>query len=120
MASIESQDNSRGRVRLTEREAQKRAAAERAVELVQSGMRLGLGTRSNSGHVVDVTAERRPRGELHDSVGVATATPTEQQARAQKIPNRAHDDVQQLDLGIDGADEVDPQLNLIKGLGGEL
>jgi ribose 5-phosphate isomerase A len=105
---------------LSDREAQKRAAAERAVELVQSGMRLGLGTGSTARHVVDVIGERLARGELQDIVGVATSIATEQQARALQIPIRTLDDVKQLDLGIDGADEVDPQLNLIKGLGGAL
>ena len=105
---------------MSDREAQKRAAAERAVELVQSGMRLGLGTGSTARHVLDVIGERLSRGELQDIVGVATSTATEQQARALRIPIRTLDEVKQLDLGIDGADEVDPQLNLIKGLGGAL
>jgi ribose 5-phosphate isomerase A len=105
---------------LSDREAQKRAAAERAVELVHSGMRLGLGTGSTARHVLEVIGERLRRGDLRDIVGVATSKATENQARALNIPIESLDEVVRLDLGIDGADEVDPQLNLIKGLGGAL
>jgi ribose 5-phosphate isomerase A len=105
---------------LSEREVQKRRAAERAVELVQDGMKLGLGTGSTARHVLQVLAERRTRGELPDIVGVATSSATEQQARALGIPIVSLNDVLTLDLGIDGADEVDPFLDLIKGLGGAL
>jgi ribose 5-phosphate isomerase A len=105
---------------VSDRESQKRKAAERAVELVQDGMRLGLGTGSTARHVLEVIAERRRAGELRDIVGIVTSTATEQQARSLDIPIRSLDDVVELDLGIDGADEVDPQLNLIKGLGGAL
>jgi ribose 5-phosphate isomerase A len=105
---------------LTEREAQKRRAAERAVELVQDGMKLGLGTGSTARHVLQVLAERRARGELRNIVGVATSNATEQQGRELGINMRTLDELGQLDLGIDGADEVDSDLNLIKGLGGAL
>jgi len=83
-------------------------------------MRLGLGTGSTARHVLDVIAERRARGELRDIVGVATSSATEEQARSLQIPISTLDDVVELDLGIDGADEVDPALDLIKGLGGAL
>jgi len=105
---------------LSDREAQKRRAAERAVDLVQDGMTLGLGTGSTARHVLQVLAERRARGELRHIVGVATSSVTERDALELGIAVRTLDDVGELDLGIDGADEVDGQLNLIKGLGGAL
>ncbi|MEO5509989.1 MAG: ribose 5-phosphate isomerase A [Longimicrobiales bacterium] len=98
----------------------KRAAAERAVELVQSGMRLGLGTGSTAKHVLDVIAERMRDGSLNDVVGVPTSTATADYARTLAIPLTTLDDQPHLDLAIDGADEVDPSLQLIKGLGGAL
>lgn len=103
-----------------DKESQKRRAAEQAVALVEDGMKLGLGTGSTARHVLEVIAERRKRGELRDIVGVATSTATAEQARALDIPMTTLEETPRLDLGIDGADEVDPQLNLIKGLGGAL
>lgn len=105
---------------MTARDAQKRAAAERAVEYVASGMRLGLGTGSTARHVVDIVGARLRDGRLRDIVAVPTSRATEQQARALAIPLTTLDDVGELDLAIDGADEIDPQLDLIKGLGGAL
>jgi ribose 5-phosphate isomerase A len=98
----------------------KRAAAERAVELVQSGMRLGLGTGSTAKHVLDVLAERMRDGTLRDIIGVPTSTATADYARTLSIPLTTLDEQPRLDLAIDGADEVDPSLQLIKGLGGAL
>jgi ribose 5-phosphate isomerase A len=103
-----------------EREAQKRRAAERAVEYVESGMLLGLGTGSTARHVLDVLGERLDAGTLHDIAGVPTSTATAAHARTVGIPLLDPADVRQLDVAIDGADEVDPQLDLIKGLGGAL
>ena len=105
---------------MSDREAQKRRAAEKAVELVESGMRLGLGTGSTARHVLEVIAERRRAGKLQDIVGVPTSDATARQARELGIPISSLDDTPELDLGIDGADEVDGELNLIKGLGGAL
>ena len=105
---------------MSDRETQKRRAAERAVELVQDGMKLGLGTGSTARHVLQVLAERRGRGELRNIVAVATSSATEEQATELGIPLSTLEEVPQLDLGIDGADEVDEELNLIKGLGGAL
>jgi len=102
------------------RETQKRQAAERAVDLVEDGMALGLGTGSTARHVLAVLAERRNRGELKGIVGVPTSTATADLARELGIPITTLDARTQLDLGIDGADEVDPRLDLIKGLGGAL
>jgi ribose 5-phosphate isomerase A len=105
---------------LTNRDAQKRAAAERAVEHVASGMRLGLGTGSTARHVVDVVAAKLRDGTLRDIVAVPTSRATETHARSLGIPLTTLDDVAELDLAIDGADEIDPRLDLIKGLGGAL
>lgn len=98
----------------------KRAAAERAVEYVQDGMRLGLGTGSTARHVLDVLGERRQRGELKDIVGVPTSSDTTEYASRLGIPLVTLDSTTELDLAIDGADEFDPQLDLVKGLGGAL
>jgi ribose 5-phosphate isomerase A len=105
---------------VTEQERQKRAAAERAVEFVEAGMRLGLGTGSTARHVLDVLGERLKSGALRDLVGVPTSTSTADYARTVGIPLSTLDDVGELELAIDGADEVDPRLNLTKGLGGAL
>jgi ribose 5-phosphate isomerase A len=103
-----------------DREAQRRAAAERAVEYVESGMRLGLGTGSTARHVMDVIGERLQAGSLRDIIGAPTSRATFDYARRVGIPLAQLDDLQRLDLAIDGADEVDPQLDLVKGLGGAL
>lgn len=105
---------------MSARDAQKRAAAERAVAYVESGMRLGLGTGSTARHVVDLVGAMLRDGRLRDIVAVPTSRATEEQARALAIPLSTLDDVGELDLAIDGADEIDPQLDLIKGLGGAL
>jgi ribose 5-phosphate isomerase A len=105
---------------LTAQEQQKRKAAERAVEYIRDGMRLGLGTGSTAKHVLDVIAERRARGELRDIIGVPTSTATAEYATKLDIPLATLDTITSLDLAIDGADEFDPALDLIKGLGGAL
>src|SRR5688572_17154943 len=98
----------------------KRAAAEKAVELIEDGMKIGLGTGSTAKHVLQLIAERRKRGDLADILGVPTSRTTEDLARELGIPLTTLDKHPTLDLAIDGADEVDPDLNLIKGLGGAL
>jgi ribose 5-phosphate isomerase A len=98
----------------------KRAAAERAAEWVESGMRLGLGTGSTVAHFLDVLGERLRSGALAGLVGVPTSVRTEQRARELGIPLAELHDAQPLDLTVDGADEVDPGLDLVKGLGGAL
>ncbi|HUG39084.1 MAG TPA: ribose-5-phosphate isomerase RpiA [Longimicrobiales bacterium] len=99
---------------------QKRRAAERAVELVEDGMKLGLGTGSTARRVLEALAARRGRGELAGIVGVPTSKSTESYARELGIPLATLDEETHLDLTLDGADEVDPGLDLIKGLGGAL
>ena len=96
----------------------KRAAAARAVALVEDGMRLGLGTGSTAKHFVDLLAER-VRGGLR-VVGVPTSEATRAQAESLGVPLATLDEQPELDLVIDGADEFDPSLRLIKGGGGAL
>lgn len=105
---------------MSTQELQKRRAAERAVEFVEDGMVLGLGTGSTARHVLDVLAERLAAGELRGITGVPTSRDTERLARERGIPLVTLEEEPRLDLAIDGADEVDPDLNLIKGLGGAL
>ena len=99
-------------------EAQKRAAAARAVEFVRSGMKLGLGTGSTAKHFVDLLGERVKAG--LDVICVPTSEATHAQAKSLGIPLTTLDETPALDLTVDGADEIDPKLNLIKGGGGAL
>ena len=99
-------------------EAQKRAAAARAVEFVRPGMRLGLGTGSTAKHFVELLGERVRAG--LDVIGVPTSEATRTDALRCGIPLTTLDDIDRLDLTVDGADEIDPSLNVIKGGGGAL
>jgi ribose 5-phosphate isomerase A len=101
------------------RNALKRAAAEAAVELVEDGMVIGLGTGSTAAFAVEALARRHRQG-LH-FLGIPTSERTAAQARAAGIPLTSFAQHRQIDLTIDGADEVERgTLNLIKGLGGAL
>jgi ribose 5-phosphate isomerase A len=99
-------------------EAQKRAAAARAVEFVRPGMRLGLGTGSTAKHFVELLAERVRAG--LKIVGVPTSEATRALAAQLGIALTTLDDTPELDLTVDGADEIAPDLTLIKGGGGAL
>jgi ribose 5-phosphate isomerase A len=96
----------------------KQAAAARAVELVRSGMRLGLGTGSTAQAFVELLAVRLRTG--LSVVAVPTSEATRTQAARLGIPLTTLDDTPELDLTIDGADEIAPDLTLIKGGGGAL
>jgi ribose 5-phosphate isomerase A len=96
----------------------KRQAAERALDFVRAGMKLGLGTGSTAKHFVEVLGERVREG--LDVVGVPTSETTRGDAIRCGIPLTTLDEIDRLDLTIDGADEIDPSLNLIKGGGGAL
>jgi ribose 5-phosphate isomerase A len=98
--------------------ALKLQAARKAVEFVEDGMVLGLGTGSTTRLAVDEIGKLVKDG--YRLVGVPTSIETERQARALGIPLSTLEEVGRLDLTIDGADEVDPQFRLIKGLGGAL
>jgi ribose 5-phosphate isomerase A len=95
----------------------KREAARHALSYVCSGMVLGLGTGSTTAYFLDLLGEQIRSGALRDIVGVPTSQGTVQRARALGIPLTTLSDHPCLDLAVDGADEVDPDLNLIKGLG---
>jgi ribose 5-phosphate isomerase A len=98
----------------------KRAAAVEAMASVRNGMVLGLGTGSTVRHFVDLLGEALESRRLSGIVGVPTSVETERQASAAKIPLVALGDRPSVDLTIDGADEITPTLDLIKGLGGAL
>jgi ribose 5-phosphate isomerase A len=99
-------------------EEQKRAAAARALDFVRPGMRLGLGTGSTAYHFVDLLGER-VKGGL-DIVAVPTSEATRAQAERLGIGLTTLDETPELDLTVDGADEIAPDLTLIKGGGGAL
>ena len=96
----------------------KRQAAVRALEQVRDGMKLGLGTGSTAKHFVDLLGERVRAG--LKVIGVPTSEVTRAQAERCGIRLTTLDDIDRLDLTVDGADEIDPALNVIKGGGGAL
>ena len=103
---------------MTSLEDRKRAASARAVEFVQQGMRLGLGTGSTARHFVELLGAR-----VRDGLSVI-AVPTSEATRARAaqlgIPLSTLDETPELDLTVDGADEIAPDLTVIKGGGGAL
>jgi ribose 5-phosphate isomerase A len=96
----------------------KRQAAARALEEVQGGMRLGLGTGSTAKHFVELLGARVRAG--LNIIGVPTSEATRADAERYGIPLTTLDEIERLDLTVDGADEIDPALNLVKGGGGAL
>lgn len=101
-------------------EALKRQAAEEAVDFIRSGMIVGLGTGSTAVYAVRRIGALLADGRLHDVIGIPTAEVTAREAERCGVPLGTLDDHPVIDLAIDGADEIDPALNLIKGLGGAL
>lgn len=97
---------------------QKRAAAARALEFVEPGMRLGLGTGSTARHFVELLAERVREGLR--IVAVPTSEETQRDAQRLGVPLTSLDETPALDLTVDGADEIAPDLALVKGGGGAL
>ncbi len=96
----------------------KRLAAAEALKLVRSGMRLGLGTGSTAGHFVDLLGAEVAAG--LEVICVPTSEQTKAQAQRLQIPLATIDDMPELDLTVDGADEFDSSLRLVKGGGGAL
>jgi len=96
----------------------KQRVAEASLEYVRPGMRLGLGSGSTAELMAHALGKRMQQGLQIEAV-VPTSTRTEQIAQSYGMPICTLDDVEGLDLTIDGADEVDPELNLIKGGGGQ-
>src|SRR5262249_2273654 len=113
------QNMTKGSSSATERDALKRAAAEAAVELVHEGMVVGLGTGSTAAFALEALARRHKEGLRF--LGIPTSKATAARALALGIPLASLSAHRQIDLTIDGADEVERgTLNLIKGLGGAL
>jgi ribose 5-phosphate isomerase A len=99
-------------------EEQKRVAAARALEFVRPGMRLGLGTGSTARHFIELLGERVRAG--LDVIAAPTSEATQRDAEQVGIKLTTLDETPRLDLTIDGADEIGPDLCLIKGGGGAL
>lgn len=101
-------------------DALKKQAAEYAVRYIESGMTVGLGTGSTAIFAIRHIAELLKSGELQDIVAIPTSGASRDAAVELGIPLLSDDLPRNVDVTIDGADEVDPQLNLIKGGGGAL
>ena len=101
-------------------EAFKKQAAHKAVEQVTSGMVIGLGTGSTAKYAVERIGELYNEGKLKEIVGIPSSVQSEKLAIAVGVPLTTFEAHQIIDINIDGADEVDAQLNLIKGGGGAL
>jgi ribose 5-phosphate isomerase A len=101
-------------------ERYKQQAAEHALQYVENGMVLGLGTGSTARHMLLGLAARLRDGRLRDIAGVPSSHATAALAQELGIPLVTLDQRPQLDLVLDSADEIDPSLELIKGLGGAL
>ena len=99
-------------------DAQKRAAAARAIDYVRPGMRLGLGTGSTAKHFVELLGERVRAG--LKVIGVPTSDATRRDAERVGVRLSTLDETPELDLTVDGADEIAHDLSLIKGGGGAL
>jgi ribose 5-phosphate isomerase A len=99
-------------------DAQKRAAAARALDFVRPGMRIGLGTGSTARHFIELLAERVRAG--LPVIAVPTSEATRSDAERLNVPLTTLDETPELDLTVDGADEIAPDLTLIKGGGGAL
>lgn len=99
-------------VKLMKQEVGRAAAAQ-----VQSGTIVGLGTGSTTAFAIQFIGERIAKGELKDIKGIPTSFQASVLAKQHGIPLTTLDEVDRIDIAIDGADEVDPQMNLIKGGG---
>jgi ribose 5-phosphate isomerase A len=95
----------------------KQQAARQALTYVRNGMVLGLGSGTTAGYFIELVAESLRSGRLREIVGVPTSEAAANRARTLGIPLTTLADHSCIDLDVDGADEVDPDLNLVKGLG---
>jgi len=95
----------------------KQAVAQAAVNQIQNGMILGLGSGSTAALMIEALAQKIKSGEIKDVVGVTTSFQGEVLASELGIPLKSLSSVSEIDLAIDGADEVDPKFQLIKGGG---
>lgn len=103
-----------------EKSSLKKIAAEKAVEYIEPGMVVGLGTGSTAYFAVKKIGELIQKGSLNNIVGIPTSNKTEELAKELQIPLTTLNDNPRIDITIDGADEVDANLNVIKGGGGAL
>jgi len=101
-------------------EAAKRRAAERAIEHVESGSVVGLGSGSTAAHAIRILGARLRSGALKDVLGIPTSFQAAAAAVEASVPLTTLDEHPAPDLAIDGADQIDGELNLIKGGGGAL
>lgn len=99
-------------------EAQKRAAAARALEFIQPGMKIGIGTGSTARHFIELLGEKVRAG--LDVIGVPTSEATRDHCAREGIRLTTLDETPDLDVTVDGADEIAPDFSLIKGGGGAL
>jgi ribose 5-phosphate isomerase A len=95
----------------------KQEVGKAAANLVKSGSIVGLGTGSTTAYTIQFLGDRLKSGELKDIVGVPTSFQSEVLAKQYGVPLTTLDAIDHIDIAIDGADEVDPQKNLIKGGG---
>jgi len=98
----------------------KMAAGEKAAEYVESGMVVGLGTGSTAVHAVRAIGWMLENGRLHNILGIPTSEETRREAERVGIPLTNFDENPVIDITIDGADEIAPNFDLIKGLGAAL
>merc|ERR1719453_2676240 len=104
----------------TQDELKKQVGYKAIDDYVTSGMVVGLGTGSTAAFAVERLGQKLASGELKDIVAVPTSIRTKEQSEELGIPLITLDTNSELDVAIDGADEVDPDLNLVKGGGGAL
>jgi len=106
--------------KLSQDELKKMVGYKSVDDYVKSGMVVGLGTGSTAYYAIERLGELLKSGELEDIVAIPTSVRTKEQAEELGIPLVTLDTHSKLDVAIDGADEVDPDLNLVKGGGGAL
>ena len=101
-------------------EEAKKIAAVKAVDHINSGMILGIGSGTTTAEAIRIIGQKIKSGEIKNIKGVPTSYHSIQEAVKARIPLTTLDEYPQLDLGIDGADQIDPYLNAIKGHGGAM
>ncbi len=105
---------------LPEQDQLKKQAALGAIDMIRSGMVVGLGTGSTVRFALEGLGQKLKSGQLTNIVGIPSSIQTENLAKELGIPLTSYEKHEEVNLTVDGADEVDPQLNLIKGGGGAL
>lgn len=95
-------------------------AAKEAVKVIKSNTTIGLGTGSTANFAINIIAEKYKNGEIQNIKCISSSTNSEKLAKELGLPITTFDEMQEIDVTIDGADEVDDNLNLIKGGGGAL